>query len=125
MVHPILTLVHSFTFEAAHRLPFVPNGHKCARLHGHSYRVDLVVTGPLEPKQGWVIDFYTIESVFQPLLDQLDHHTLNDVEGLENPTAELLAIWLWDRLSSQLPVLSMVRIYETPQTYVEYSGAMR
>ena len=87
-----------FQLEAAHRLPHVPEGHKCARLHGHSFRVEIHVSGEPDPQLGWVMDFADLKTAFQPLYDQLDHHYLNDIEGLENPTSEMLARWIWKRL---------------------------
>src|SRR5437870_3285890 len=87
-----------FTFEAAHRLPKVPPGHKCGRLHGHSFRVAIHVRGRVDEESGWVMDFADIKTAFSPLLEQLDHHYLNEVEGLSNPTSENLARWIWQRL---------------------------
>ena len=97
-----------FQIEAAHRLPNVPEGHKCARLHGHSFRIEIHITGPVGQDSGWVMDFADLRRAFQPLFDQLDHHCLNDIEGLENPTSENLARWIWDRLLPSLPELSKV-----------------
>ncbi|WP_164013238.1 6-carboxytetrahydropterin synthase QueD [Pyxidicoccus trucidator] len=97
-----------FTFEAAHRLPNVPEGHKCARVHGHSYNVEFTIRGPVDPKLGWIVDFAELNAAWQPLHAQLDHRLLNDVPGLENPTSELLAAWLFERLS--LPGARVVRI---------------
>ncbi len=111
-----------FHIEAAHRLPNVPAGHKCARLHGHSYAVDIHVSGELHHELGWVIDFADIKAAFQPLFDQLDHRYLNEVEGLENPTAENIACWIWDRLAGRLPGLSKVVIHETCTSGVVYRG---
>lgn len=102
-----------FQIEAAHRLPNVPDGHKCARLHGHSFRIELVVTGEVGQDSGWVMDFADIEAAFKPLYAQLDHHYLNDIEGLENPTSENLARWIWQRMKMTLPNLSEVRVSET------------
>ena len=103
----------SFRFEAAHSLPNVPVGHRCLRLHGHSYKVDVVVTGPVDEHTGWVVDFFDIEAAFQPLLLTLDHHLLNEIPGLENPTAENIAIWIWTRLGPALPGLVSVTVHET------------
>jgi 6-pyruvoyltetrahydropterin/6-carboxytetrahydropterin synthase len=102
-----------FTLEAAHRLPNVPQGHKCARLHGHSFRVELHVEGPVDAHTGWVMDFADIKSAFAPLYDQLDHHYLNDIEGLENPTSENLARWIFQKLRPALPGLDQVVVHET------------
>ena len=112
----------AFTIEAAHRLPNVPPGHKCARLHGHSFRVELRARGPLHPALGWVVDFADLKAAFQPLYDQLDHHYLNDIPGLENPTSERLAIWIWDRLRPVVPGLSAVVVRETCTSGCEYRG---
>ena len=111
-----------FTLEAAHRLPHVPAGHKCARLHGHSFRVEIHVSGPVDPHSGWVMDFADIKSAFQPLYDQLDHHYLNEVDGLDNPTSERLATWSWARLKPALPLLSEVVVHETCTSGCRYRG---
>ena len=115
-------LVKDFRFEAAHRLPRVPQGHKCARLHGHSFRVDIEVEGPIDPDLGWLIDYGDIKDAFAPLLDRLDHHYLNEVEGLENPTSEILAKWIWDRLVPRLPSLARVTVHETCTSRCVYEG---
>jgi 6-pyruvoyltetrahydropterin/6-carboxytetrahydropterin synthase len=115
-------LYKQFTFEAAHRLPNVPDGHKCARLHGHSFGVELRVTGPLNAQMGWVMDFADIKAAFKPLYEQLDHHYLNDIPGLENPTSEVLALWIWERLKPVLPMLSAVIVRETCTSGCEYRG---
>jgi 6-pyruvoyltetrahydropterin/6-carboxytetrahydropterin synthase len=111
-----------FTIEAAHRLPNVPAGHKCARLHGHSFRVEVHVRGPVGEKTGWVMDFADIKAAFQPLSDQLDHRYLNEVEGLSNPTSEDLARWIWERLAPRLPLLSKVVVAETCTSGCVYRG---
>jgi len=110
------------SFEAAHRLPNVPEGHKCRRLHGHSYRVGIHVRGKVDPHVGWVLDFSDIKDAFQPLHDQLDHQYLNDIEGLENPTSENLAIWIWERLTPNLVGLSKVVVHETCEVGCAYEG---
>ena len=114
-----------FRFEAAHRLPYVPDGHKCARLHGHSYLIRLTIDGQINREMGWVMDFDTINSAFAPIHEQLDHHYLNDVEGLENPTSENLAKWIWDRLISPLPELVSVEIRETCTVGCIYRGEVK
>lgn len=111
-----------FSLESAHRLPQVASGHKCARVHGHSFRVEIHVTGPIMAKQGWVMDFADVGAAFRPLFEQLDHHYLNDVPGLENPTSENLAVWIWDRLKPRLPALSRIVIHETCTAGCEYRG---
>ncbi len=115
-------LVHEFRFEAAHRLPNVPPGHKCARLHGHSFRVELAVAGPVDPKTGWFIDFQRLHDAWSPLYEELDHRYLNDVPGLENPTSEVLARWTWERLQPGLPGLMRVTVFETCESRCEYEG---
>lgn len=118
-----MKITQAFTFEAAHRLPNVPETHRCHRMHGHSYRVELQLDGPVDPQTGWVVDFFDVESAFAPLLARLDHHCLNEVPGLENPTAEHIAIWIWDRARPALPALSSVKVFETPMSWAEYTGA--
>lgn len=115
-------IFREFNFEAAHRLPNVPEGHKCARLHGHSYRFSVHVAGPVEPDLGWVMDFGDLKSAVRPLLDQLDHHYLNEIEGLENPTSEVLAQWLWVRINPVLPNLKAVTVRETCTSGCTYCG---
>lgn len=117
-----MDIFKEFSFEAAHRLPNVPTGHKCARLHGHSFRVELHVRGPVLEPTGWVMDFADIKAAFKPLEEQLDHHYLNEVEGLENPTSEVLARWIWQRLLPKLPQLTKVVIRETCTSGCIYEG---
>lgn len=111
-----------FTLEAAHRLPNVPSGHKCARLHGHSFRIELHISGELDPYTGWVMDFADIKAAFKPLHDRLDHHYLNDIDGLDNPTSERLAVWIWEQLKPALPLLSEVVVHETCTAGSRYRG---
>ena len=111
-----------FTFEAAHLLPHVPEGHKCRRLHGHSYRVDVHVRGPRVEPAGWVLDFGDLKAAWAPVHDALDHRYLNDVPGLENPTSEVLARWLWRRLAPTLPALARVVVRETCTSGCAYAG---
>lgn len=118
----IMDIFKEFNFEAAHRLPNVPEGHKCARLHGHSFSVRLTVSGPVGKESGWVMDFATIGEAFKPIWQQLDHYYLNDVPGLENPTSENIARWIWDRLKPALPELSSIEIRETCTSGCRYSG---
>lgn len=115
-------ITQGFTFEAAHFLPNVTETHRCRRMHGHSYRVDLTLEGPVDPVTGFVVDFFDVEAAFGPLLKQLDHYCLNDIEGLENPTAEIIAAWIWARTKPLLPLLATVRVYETPMSFAEYAG---
>ena len=111
-----------FTFEAAHLLPNVPEGHKCRRLHGHSYRARIWVDGDVDPELGWVVDFADIKALCEPIRAQLDHNYLNEIEGLENPTAENIARWIWQRLKPQLPILSQVDVAETCTAGCSYRG---
>lgn len=117
-----MEIYKDFSIEAAHRLPNVPEGHKCSRLHGHSFLVRIVVAGEPGETSGWVMDFSDIKSVFKPIYDRLDHHYLNDIEGLENPTSENLAIWIWNELKADLPELSRIEIKETCTSGCVYSG---
>jgi 6-pyruvoyltetrahydropterin/6-carboxytetrahydropterin synthase len=112
----------AFGFEAAHRLPHVPDDHKCARLHGHSFRVEIHVEGDVGADTGWVIDFADIGRAWEPIHDQLDHRYLNEVPGLENPTSEVLAAWLWPRLTPALPGLSEIVVRETCTSGCRYRG---
>jgi 6-pyruvoyltetrahydropterin/6-carboxytetrahydropterin synthase len=118
----MMEIFKEFTFEAAHRLPGVPEGHKCARLHGHSFRVEIHVSGNVDTQTGWVMDFADIKKVFKPLYEVLDHNYLNEVPGLENPTSEEIARWIWDRLKPTLPGLSHVVVRETCTTGAVYRG---
>jgi 6-pyruvoyltetrahydropterin/6-carboxytetrahydropterin synthase len=111
-----------FSFEAAHRLPHVPAGHKCARLHGHSFRVEIHVSGPVDPELGWVMDFADVKAAFAAVHDALDHRYLNEVPGLENPTSEHLAVWVWDRLAESGLPLSRVVVRETCTVGCVYEG---
>ena len=115
-------LTKAFTFEAAHFLPMFPEGHKCRRLHGHSFAVEVVVTGEVDPAKGYLIDYNDIRQACEPIRTRLDHHHLNEIEGLENPTAEMLARWIWDRLKPALPPLSKVIVRETCTSACEYAG---
>ena len=117
-----MEIYKEFMFESAHRLPNVPEGHKCARLHGHSWKGTLYVAGDLDPHMGWVVDYGDIKKIFAPLYERLDHNYLNEIEGLENPTSEVLAKWIWDRLKPDLPQLSRVVINETCTSGCIYRG---
>lgn len=111
-----------FHIEAAHRLPHVPADHKCSRLHGHSFQVEIHVAGEPGSQSGWVMDFADLKLAFRPIFEQLDHRYLNDIEGLENPTSENLAIWIWERLKPTLPALSRVVVNETCTSGCVYRG---
>ena len=117
-----IELRKTFQFEAAHKLPNVPVDHKCARLHGHSFRVEVVVAGECDPRMGWLMDYAELSEAFKPLLDRLDHYYLNDIPGLENATSEMLAKWIWDRLKPQLPQLVEISVAETCMSRCVYRG---
>lgn len=111
-----------FQLEAAHWLPRVPAGHKCARMHGHSFRIEVHVGGEPTADSGWVMDFAEVKAAFAPIFEQLDHRCLNEVAGLENPTSEMLVIWIWDALKPALPALSKIVVHETCTSGCVYSG---
>jgi 6-pyruvoyltetrahydropterin/6-carboxytetrahydropterin synthase len=117
-----MEIFKEFTVEAAHRLPGLPAEHKCGRLHGHSFRIEIHIRGPLQDARGWVVDFAEIKDAFQPLYEQLDHRFLNEVEGLANPTSENLSRWIWERLRPRLPLLSRVIVRETCTCACIYEG---
>jgi len=109
----------TYSFEAAHWLPHVPEGHKCKRMHGHNYKIDVAVAGALD-ERGFVLDYAELDAVVQPIIDRLDHRCLNDIPGLENPTSEILAIWLRDCIKASLPVFSPeIKVWETPRYCAE------
>jgi len=118
----IAEIYKDFHFESAHLLPNVPSGHKCGRLHGHSFHVRLYVRDEVDAHTGWVVDFADIKSAFKPVLEQLDHYYLNDIPGLENPTSEILARWIWMRMQPLLPKLSAVELRETCTSGCIYRG---
>lgn len=122
MSAPQITLVRTFQFESAHRLPNLPPDHKCSRLHGHSFRIEVAVTGPVGPDTGWFVDYADIKRAWRPLHDALDHRYLNEVEGLSNPTSELLAIWIFERLAPTLPGLESITVAETCTARAIYRG---
>src|SRR5262245_15572021 len=101
-----MEIFKEFTFESAHRLPNVPAGHKCGRLHGHSFRCEIHISGPVDSQSGWVMDFADVKAAFRPIHEQLDHNHLNEISGLENPTSENLTRWIWKTLRPKLPALS-------------------
>lgn len=115
-------LSKTFHFEAAHDLPTFPPGHKCRRLHGHSFRFDVIVEGDVAPEKGYLIDYGDIKAAAGPIVKQLDHYYLNEIEGLANPTSEVLAQWLWDRLRPALPQLAAIIVHETCTSSCEYRG---
>jgi 6-pyruvoyltetrahydropterin/6-carboxytetrahydropterin synthase len=118
----IVELVKDFRFEAAHYLPNVPEDHKCRRMHGHSFRGEIAVRGAIDPRTGWLLDFADLKREIDKVVTRLDHYLLNDVEGLDNPTSEAVAIWIWKRLAPTVPQLVRVTIEETCTTRCHYFG---
>jgi 6-pyruvoyltetrahydropterin/6-carboxytetrahydropterin synthase len=117
-----MRLYKDFSFEAAHRLPNVPDAHKCARLHGHSFQVRVTVEGSVGKRTGWVMDFAELKAAFAPIYERLDHRYLNEVPGLENPTSEVIARWIWRELTPVLAGLSEIEVRETCTTGCVYRG---
>jgi 6-pyruvoyltetrahydropterin/6-carboxytetrahydropterin synthase len=117
-----MEIYKDFSFESAHLLPNVPAGHKCGRLHGHSFHARIVVSGKVGEITGWIMDFSEIKSIVKPIINQLDHFYLNEIEGLENPTSENIAKWLWDNVKPNLPELSQIEIKETCTSGCIYKG---
>lgn len=117
-----MELRKTFQIEAAHRLPNVPTDHKCARLHGHSWSIEVAIEGPVGDDTGWVMDYADLKAAFQPIHDRIDHNYLNEIPGLENPTSERLAVWLWNELKPRLPLLSELVIAETCTSRCVYRG---
>lgn len=117
-----VSLTKSFNFEAAHWLPCFPEGHKCRRLHGHSFKVDIVVEGEVAPEKGYLVDFGDLKKVVGPVIDSLDHRLLNDIPGLENPTSEMIARWIWEQVADKVPLLSEVHVMETCTSGCGYRG---
>jgi 6-pyruvoyltetrahydropterin/6-carboxytetrahydropterin synthase len=118
----MMELKKTFQFEAAHLLPLLPKSHKCRRLHGHSFKVEIVVAGELDPKLEWVMDYADISKAFTPLWAKLDHFYLNEVPGLDNPTSENIALWIWKRLKPKLPALTEITVAETCTAKCVYRG---
>lgn len=117
-----IELRKTFQFEAAHLLPRLPRSHKCRRLHGHSFKVEIVVAGECDPRLGWLMDYAEISRLFRPVWEKLDHRYLNDVPGLQNPTSEEIAVWIWKKLKPKLPQLSEVVVAETCTAKAVYRG---
>lgn len=117
-----MEIFKQFSFDSAHFLPHVPPGHKCREMHGHTYRLVAYIEGEPDPHIGWVADFADIKAVISPIVDRIDHKVLNNIEGLENPTCERIAIWLWEQIKPLLPALSRIELHETPTSGVVYRG---
>jgi 6-pyruvoyltetrahydropterin/6-carboxytetrahydropterin synthase len=108
-----MELRKTFQFEAAHLLPCLPKAHKCRRLHGHSFKVEITVEGECDAELGWVMDYADISDAFKPIWEKLDHRYLNEIPGLENPTSENVALWICKKLKPKLPLLTEVVVAET------------
>jgi 6-pyruvoyltetrahydropterin/6-carboxytetrahydropterin synthase len=117
-----MELRKTFQFEAAHLLPHLPESHKCRRLHGHSFRVEVAIEGPCDAKLGWVMDYAEMGEAFRPIWEKLDHFYLNEIPGLENPTSENVALWIWDQLKPRLPLLTEIVVAETCTARCIYRG---
>jgi 6-pyruvoyltetrahydropterin/6-carboxytetrahydropterin synthase len=117
-----MRLAKTFGFEAAHWLPTFPEGHKCRRMHGHSFKVEVIVEGDVDPEKGYLIDYGDIKRAIKPIEERLDHRVLNEIDGLENPTSEMLAAWIWERVAPDLPDLAMIIVHETCTSRCEYAG---
>jgi 6-pyruvoyltetrahydropterin/6-carboxytetrahydropterin synthase len=117
-----MEIFNIYHIEAARRLPNLPESHPCSRVHGHSFCIEIYVSGPVDPNTGWVIDFADLDAAFAPIKAQLDHRYLNDIAGLDNPTSERLAQWLWQKLKPALPGLSKIVVQETRQSGCVYCG---
>lgn len=117
-----MRIYKAFTFDAAHRLPNLPITHKCSNLHGHTFRVEVHVESTLDPAFGWVVDFGDIKSLVEPIINKLDHAYLNEIVGLENPTSENIAKWLWKHIYSELPILAKIVVQESPDSAAIFEG---
>jgi 6-pyruvoyltetrahydropterin/6-carboxytetrahydropterin synthase len=117
-----MEIYKEFSFDSAHFLPNVPEGHKCKNMHGHTYRLRVFIEGNIDPHLGWIMDFKELKDCIGPVIELLDHNLINNIEGLENPTAENITVWIWNRIRPKLPLLSRVELYETPTTGVLYAG---
>jgi 6-pyruvoyltetrahydropterin/6-carboxytetrahydropterin synthase len=117
-----MLIYKQFSFDSAHYLPNVPAGHKCGQLHGHTYHLKVYIKGKPDPATGFIMDFTDLKNAVQPVIDVLDHQLINAIEGLSNPTSELLAVWIWDRISAGLPGLAKIELNETPGSGVVYEG---
>lgn len=117
-----MLIFKDFTFDSAHFLPHVPASHKCRNMHGHTYRLRVWLKGVPDPQLGWVMDFAELKHVVKPVVAILDHKCMNDIQGLENPTCELIAVWIWQQLKPSLPLLSKIELHETPTSGTVYEG---
>ena len=118
----LVELKKIYVFEAAHQLPRVPAGHKCSRMHGHSYRVEIGLRGPVDEATGWVVDFAVIDDAWGELWKRFDHHLLNEIPGLENPTCENLCGFIWNAMAGRVPHLAAVTVWETADSCCTLRG---
>ena len=117
-----MIIYKKFVFDSAHFLPNVPEGHKCKNMHGHTYGLTVFIEDRIKQPEGWLVDYADLKAIVKPVLDKLDHHCLNDIPGLENPTSEILAVWLWSQLKPNLPELKRIELNETATAGVIYEG---
>lgn len=117
-----MIIYKQFSFDSAHFLPNVPEGHKCGNMHGHTYLLTVFIEGMPDEKSGWIIDYADLKKAIKPIIDQLDHHLLNEIPGLENPTSENLSIWLWNKINQLVSGLKKIELKETPSSGVIYEG---
>lgn len=117
-----MVIYKKFAFDSAHFLPNVPEGHKCKNMHGHTYHLTVYLEGDLDTELQWVMDFKELKDVVKPVIDLIDHKLLNDIEGLENPTAERIVVWIWELIQPKLPLLSKLELNETPTSGAIYEG---
>jgi len=117
-----MQIFKQFTFDSAHFLPHVPDGHKCKEIHGHTYRLTVYVEGELEKNLEWVMDFAEMKNVIDPVVKSIDHKLLNNISGLENPTCEIIAVWLWNKIKPEVPLLTKIELHETPTSGAVYEG---
>ena len=118
-----MILFRQFTFDSAHFLPNVPEGHKCKEIHGHTYRLVIYLEDDIKKPEGWVMDFAVVKQVVHPIIEMLDHKLMNNIQGLENPTCELIAVWLWNKIKPALSILKKIELHETPTSGVIYEGS--
>jgi 6-pyruvoyltetrahydropterin/6-carboxytetrahydropterin synthase len=117
-----IELARDYRFDAAHRLPRLPDGHKCKRLHGHTYMIEVRLEGEVDEHTGFLLDFADVDKVVEPVIAKLDHYYLNEIEGLDNPTSEILARWMWQRIIGGLPQLHAITVAETCDSRCTYKG---
>lgn len=117
-----MRIFKQFTFDSAHFLPHVPPGHKCREIHGHTYRLVVHIEGKLDQNLGWVMDFADLKKIIDPIVKSIDHQLLNNIEGLENPTCEMIAVWLWNKIKPEIPSLARIELHETPTSGAIYDG---